>query len=662
MQQLAQYWNECLKIAEEEKSEANEEIERLQIEMRGQSRKLEEARLLLSQKEVQVNELESQNSVLKEHDNGTTSQNAKLTEEVDELRKELSNSNIKISHLGEKCKTFKDKINEVLTEQQTLYGQVESSFQAAVTELEQEKAKRETDVKEIDNALDLCEKKREQMKREFEDIHARDQNEIYQSKQTISLLTNEIKAQHEEAMAREKDLAENLRRQSDIQYQNGQKKLQHVESKVDLVLDACRQRSQKENENSAPIAAISDKIDLVVDVIGSTPSQNQEKLFETMRSAIEPIAQELENRIVSQISSRMHGEFSKYNELEKTISRFGQTFQDELANIQQVISWQLEATRIEQPSNTDHLHNTIVESLKDMRDGINSTKELCEGTRNVQHELNKVISNALVSATESERDCLTGKVEERDSEIDHLRHQLISLKDEYSAKLEAFSAKEAAQEQTIITQLLRENLHHIGQSFQQEFERERQEFSEKMSHNEKANENLRTQLQEAISKIIELKVPGSPDAEKLEEQLQGERHSVASLTRKIGNLEQELKNTEMLRGQWRQGLMSVNTLKAKLEAATQRLPKVEAIAAKLNGITRLNDVINSTAKFFDAEKEWLQTELSGRSQVEESNPHDQLGSKKIIFPNYPKSGESDRKKLACRRCITPESAGLQPDW
>lgn len=326
----------------------------------------------------------------------------------------------------------------------------------------------------------------------------------------------------------------------------------------------------------------------------------------------------------------MHGEFSKYNELEKTISRFGQTFQDELANIQQVISWQLEAKRIEQPSNTDHLHNTIVESLKDMRDGINSTKELCEGTRNVQHELNKVISNALVSATESERDCLTGKVEERDSEIDHFRHQLISLKDEYSAKLEAFSAKEAAQEQTIFTQLLRENLHHIGQSFQQEFERERQEFSEKMSHNEKANENLRTQLQEAISKIIELKVPGSPDAEKLEEQLQGERHSVASLTRKIGNLEQELKNTEMLRGQWHQGLMSVNTLKAKLEAATQRLPKVEAIAAKLNGITRLNDVINSTAKFFDAEKEWLQTELSGRSQVEESNPHDQLGSKKIV--------------------------------
>jgi chromosome segregation ATPase len=171
-----------LKIAADEKSEANEEIERLQIEMRGHSRKLEEAQLLLSQKEGQVNELESQNAELKEHDNGTTSQNAKLTEEVDELRKELSNSNTKISDLGEKCKTFKKKINEVLTEQQTLYGQVESSFHAAVTELRQEKAKRETDVKEIDSALDLCEKKREQMKREFDDIHARDQNEIHQSR------------------------------------------------------------------------------------------------------------------------------------------------------------------------------------------------------------------------------------------------------------------------------------------------------------------------------------------------------------------------------------------------------------------------------------------------------------------------------------------------
>ncbi|CAG9999023.1 unnamed protein product [Clonostachys byssicola] len=625
MQQLAQYWNECLKIAEEEKAEANEEIERLQIEMRSQSRKLEEARLRLGQKEVQVNELESQNAELKEHDDGTISQNAKLTEEVDELRKELSDSNTKISHLGEKCKSFKDKINEVLTEQQTLYGQVEASFQAAVTELEREKAKRETDVKEIDSALDLCEKKREEMKREFDDIHARDQYEIQQSKQTISLLTNEIKAQHEEAMAREKDLAENLRRQNDIQYQNGQEKLQHVESKVDLVLDACRQRFQKENENSAPIASISDKIDLVVDVIGSTPSQNQQKLFETMRSAIEPIAQELETRIVSQID----GEFSKYDELEKTISKFAQAFQGELANITKAISWQLEA-RVEQTSNTDHLHNTIVEYLKDMKDGMNYTKELCEGTRNVQHELNQVVHNALLSTTESERDCLTRKIEERDLKINDLWQQLISLKDDHSAKLEAFNTKETAQEQTIITQLFRDNLHHIGQSLQQEFERERQEFSEKMSHGEKANENLRAQIQEAISKIIELKVSGSPDAEKLEEELQGERHSVASLTRKIGNLEQELKNTEMIRGQWHQGLTSVNTFRAKLEAVAQRLPKVEAIAAKLNGITRLNEVIDSTSRFFDAEKQWLKTELSGRSKVGESNPDDQLGSNMII--------------------------------
>ncbi|CAH0052869.1 unnamed protein product [Clonostachys solani] len=629
MQQLAQYWNECLKIAADEKSEANEEIERLQIEMRGHSRKLEEAQLLLSQKEVQVNELESQNAELKEHDNGTTSQNSKLTEEVDELRKELSNSNTKISDLGEKCKTFKKKINEVLTEQQTLYGQVESSFHAAVTELRQEKAKRETDVKEIDSALDLCEKKREQMRREFDDIHARDQNEIHQSKQTISLLTNEIRVQHEEARAREKDLGENLRRQSDMEYQNGQEKLQHVESKVDLILDACRQRLQNESDNSAPIASISDKIDLVVDVIGSTPSQSQQKLFETMRSAIEPIAQELESRIVSQISSRMHGEFFKHDELEKTISKFAQAFQDELANIKQVISWQLEARRIEQPSNTDHLHDRIVESLKEMRDGINCTKELCEGTRHVQHELNKIVGNALVSTTEAERDCLTRKIEERDSKINDLWHQLVSLKDEYSARLEVVSARKATQEQTIITQLFTENLHHIGQSFQQEFERERQEFSEKMSHNEEANENLRAQIQEAISKIIEMKVPGSPDAEKLEEQLQGERHSVASLTRKIGNLEQEIESTEMLRGQWNQGLKSVNTLRAKLEAVAQRLPKVEALATKLNGITRLNEVINSTAKFFDAEKQWVKTELSGRSQVGESNPDHQLGSKKI---------------------------------
>lgn len=50
MHQVAQYWNECIQIAEDEKNQANWEIERLQHRLQRQDLKLTESRALLTEK------------------------------------------------------------------------------------------------------------------------------------------------------------------------------------------------------------------------------------------------------------------------------------------------------------------------------------------------------------------------------------------------------------------------------------------------------------------------------------------------------------------------------------------------------------------------------------------------------------------------------------
>lgn len=140
MNQVAQYWNECMLIAEEEKEEANEEIDHLQSELHSQSQQLNETHLLLRQRQAQIQQIEEHYKAIEKKGNDSSEQNKQLAEEVQRLREDLSKSQQKVKLWTERYGEYKSKLNESIAEQQTFYKMTKIQHDILATELQESRS------------------------------------------------------------------------------------------------------------------------------------------------------------------------------------------------------------------------------------------------------------------------------------------------------------------------------------------------------------------------------------------------------------------------------------------------------------------------------------------------------------------------------------------
>lgn len=170
MHQVAQYWNECIQIAEEEKNQAGWEIERLQHELHRHQLKLTESRSMLDDKVRELHDIEHRNRQLEEKDSQNTTENSRLGNEVEELHDQLSESKTRATALEEKHRRYRLKLNEAIKEQQALFLRSRAFYEESLSKLRDENEKRVTDSNLIDKALENSRQKREEMKRCLEEF------------------------------------------------------------------------------------------------------------------------------------------------------------------------------------------------------------------------------------------------------------------------------------------------------------------------------------------------------------------------------------------------------------------------------------------------------------------------------------------------------------
>lgn len=182
MEQVALHWNECLQLAEEEKQGAVREIRRLQDDVAQKSKELDASQTMVSHHQRQVQEIEERCKKIEEQQSVVSQHNEQLSGEVETLRKELCDSKGKAAQLGEKYKTYKDKINDAIGEQQDLYKRSQAYYQHLFQELEQERTKKNDKVGEIDEALRVSQEKRSEMKKVFEEFRVQIGEESRKSK------------------------------------------------------------------------------------------------------------------------------------------------------------------------------------------------------------------------------------------------------------------------------------------------------------------------------------------------------------------------------------------------------------------------------------------------------------------------------------------------
>jgi len=167
MSQMAQYWNKCIQISNEEKACAENEIGRLQSELLQQNEQLRERSDLLKERNVKLQELSNRYQELekKKFYDAESKDN-----ELSRLNNELKQSRAQVDIMQGKYRTYRDKLNEAIKEQQELYSRAHVTHDNIIKEAQKMADERTADSQAFKKALRLNTKKRNELRHKINEL------------------------------------------------------------------------------------------------------------------------------------------------------------------------------------------------------------------------------------------------------------------------------------------------------------------------------------------------------------------------------------------------------------------------------------------------------------------------------------------------------------
>lgn len=179
MRNVAEYWNECIRISEEEVDDLHYRNDRLREQVVLHRRQMNEAERIVRQQQGHIQDMEGRYKVLEMRDSHLSEQNNGLTQQVEDLRHKLSGVK---SHMSEKCTNLKLKLNEAIEEQQRLFIKSQTDSRNIVASIEEEKTQRASERQRFDEALERSIQQRTEMKELLTEHQRIAEQEIQRSK------------------------------------------------------------------------------------------------------------------------------------------------------------------------------------------------------------------------------------------------------------------------------------------------------------------------------------------------------------------------------------------------------------------------------------------------------------------------------------------------
>lgn len=186
MTHITKYMNECLEMTDDEVEEARIEIQRLRGDIQHQETELEKSRALLGEKDAKLSETEKFYKSLLEEDARVLGDNKSLNSELESLRQQLSEEKNRSELLKEKHQESRSRLNDAIKEQQNLFSRSRDLCQETMDQLRKDRAAKTLASDAVDKALETSQKKREEMKKCFEEYRLQGDKDIQQSETSYS--------------------------------------------------------------------------------------------------------------------------------------------------------------------------------------------------------------------------------------------------------------------------------------------------------------------------------------------------------------------------------------------------------------------------------------------------------------------------------------------
>lgn len=188
MVEVAQCWNDFVRIADDEKDKAGKEIQGLHDLIEQQSQNLKKSSLEIRKRDKQAQEAMKHYKDIEENSLNVATENKRLIDQMKGMKADLEGSKQHISILTEKSRTYSIKLDEAISEQKSFYEQSLKSHSTTLKEVEMEGNQRRVGTDAIEAALEKNRKKREEMQKCIDSI--RDEGRFQNLKSQYSKYSN----------------------------------------------------------------------------------------------------------------------------------------------------------------------------------------------------------------------------------------------------------------------------------------------------------------------------------------------------------------------------------------------------------------------------------------------------------------------------------------
>ncbi|POR31475.1 Uncharacterized protein TPAR_08304 [Tolypocladium paradoxum] len=613
MHQVAQYWNECIQIAEEEKNQANWEIERLQHELRRHQLKLTESRSMLDDKVRELHDIQHRHQQLEETDSQNTSENRRLGNEIEELRDQLCESKTRATALEEKHRQYRLKLNEAIKEQQALFLRSRAFYEESLSELRKENEKRVTDSNLIDKALEDSGQKREEMKRCLEEFRGEMERESRLNAledQTISNLRSHAKEQ-EETLIHERDVTESLRRQLKAQ-EGTQKAVQDMAAKVETLLDICVKKDQEQKENTNMMGQIHTRLDAMTQRVLKVETNA------VSSTAIERAVQRIEETISTQIVAAITDVASNQHLAEQTTFKLAVACAGQLTEIRRTLGSQDDRIATAQAMEGE-VTRKFEDCFENLTRNMEKAQQSCQQTKQAIETWIETESHSRRGSNETREAGLDEKLAQRGEEISQLEQKLQLVSEAYTAKIKSLTADLSRNDEAAKNEL-RNVVVGFQNNLDQGFRQEKERSERNLRHSQTAIAALESQLKAVNNHLAVAKFGPSQESNLDQTNIGEDQALVSQLQQKVNDFERQAKATKELRDRWQRDIKTVDALRGQLRDIQERMPQMERFDATLGKVAEVNKLVCSTAQYLVRERGWVQQ--LHEEAVQHSSSHD----------------------------------------
>ncbi|KAI9151703.1 hypothetical protein HJFPF1_08912 [Paramyrothecium foliicola] len=595
MFEVARHWNECMRIAEEEKSQASQEIERLQHGLRQQESELRKFQSMLKSKNDTIRDLETRCEDTEERLQETQSKSASLETRVVSLQNEVTDAKQRSTSLADKYRTYKSKLNEAIVEQQQLFTSSSNFYKEMMNELQEWSNTQKSELDSIRTALDESQTRHEGIKKSLQEMRGEMAQQKHEHHATVSALRQQVK-DYEHTVSHERNLNTSLQQQVETQSSQAHGE-QSLKSKLDALLEVCTSSHYQLVTNVNNDLLLRNQLDLVMEDITSPAHQmpDSSKLEEMLSTYREDIISRLLPAI-SKAVGKQEDTAQLVNDIRVDMSSgfesLGERICSELA--------QNPMTAESEPGRDEQLGSFVDKVLEDMRAtraDYGRLQQALEARTQCEQKQSEV--------QHVERNDLILQVQQRESRISDLENQLQLATEDYARQVEGMRVTIQDNDETSKKQL-RALAEELRRGLEGGIQKEKELFERTLRESEAAKERLEADLQQAKEQL-ESYPPENTNV--LRVSLQHEQESAARLTQRVLDLEKESESRRELGARWQQDINAIENLRTKLTAAFERVPGLESFGAQLNRIAEMNNYITSTATFMRSEGSWIQEQL-----------------------------------------------------